>query len=76
MATNNGGPTQTIALAGDSPAIDAIPLTDCTDQNGKRLKTDPSGFPRPDAGENVCDIGAFETRDGCSQNQQGNNNCQ
>jgi CSLREA domain-containing protein len=74
--TNNGGPTQTIALFGGSPAIDAIPVADCTDQNGKRLKTDQRGFPRPDAGESVCDIGAFETQDGCSQSQQGNNNCQ
>jgi hypothetical protein len=74
--TNNGGPTQTIALSPGSPAIDAIPVADCTDQNGKRLKTDQRGFPRPDAEESVCDIGAFETQDGCSQNQQGNNNCQ
>jgi hypothetical protein len=74
--TNNGGPTQTIALAGDSPAIDVIPLADCTDQGGDRLRTDQRGFPRPDTDERVCDIGAFETQDGCSQNQQGNNNCQ
>jgi hypothetical protein len=74
--TNNGGPTETIALAGDSPAVDAIPLADCRDQNGKSLKTDQRGLPRPDAGESVCDIGAFETQDGCSQNRQGNNNCQ
>lgn len=62
--TNNGGPTQTIALAGNSRAIDVIPLAQCTDQSGNRLKTDQRGFPRPDAGENVCDIGAFETQDG------------
>jgi hypothetical protein len=83
--TNNGGPTQTIALIAGSPAIDVIPLADCTDQDGDtprerrspiRLKTDQRGFPRPDAGESVCDIGAFETQDSCSQNQQGNNNCQ
>jgi hypothetical protein len=63
-------------LSPGSPAIDAIPLADCTDQNDKRLKTDQRGFPRPDAGESVCDIGAFEIQDSCSQNQQGNNNCQ
>jgi hypothetical protein len=73
---NNGGPTQTIALVAGSPAIDVIPLADCTDQDGDRLRTDQRGFPRPDAGESVCDIGAFETQDSCSQNQQGNNNCQ
>jgi CSLREA domain-containing protein len=73
--TNNGGPTQTIALAPGSPAIDAIRVADCTDQNGNRLRTDQRGFPRPDAGESVCDIGAFETQDPCAK-QQGNNNCQ
>ena len=74
--TNNGGPTQTKALAPGSPAIDVIPVVDCTDQNGKRLNTDQRGFPRRDAREGVCDIGAFETQDSCSQNQQGDNNCQ
>jgi CSLREA domain-containing protein len=73
---NNGGPTRTIALSSESPAIDAIPVADCTDQSGRRLKTDQRGFRRPDAGERVCDIGAFETQARCSQNQQGNNNCQ
>lgn len=29
---NNGGPTETIALDSESPAIDAIPFADCTDQ--------------------------------------------
>jgi hypothetical protein len=55
---NNGGPTQTIALLSGSPAIDVIPLADCTDQDGNPLTTDERGFPRPDAGEGVCDIGA------------------
>ena len=59
----NGGSTQTIALSGNSPAIDAIPLDECTDQNGDRLKTDQPRFPRSDPGEHVCDIGAFETQD-------------
>jgi hypothetical protein len=49
---NNGGPTQTCALAPDSPAINngnpACPPPD----------TDQRGFPRP--AENRCDIGAFE----------------
>jgi len=58
---NNGGPTETIALLMDSPAIDAIPLAACTDQTGKRIITDQRGFPRPDAGEAVCDIGAYES---------------
>jgi hypothetical protein len=73
---NNGGPTQTMALLTGSPAIDAIPVAHCTDQASppNRITTDQRGFARPDEAEHVCDIGAFET--GCSQNQQGNNNCQ
>jgi hypothetical protein len=51
----NGGPTQTIALAAGSPAIDAV-ASGC-------LSTDQRGEPRPDAGESVCDIGAFEVQD-------------
>jgi hypothetical protein len=58
---NNGGPTQTIALSSRSPAINAIPLADCTSQLGKRITVDQRGFPRPDAGESVCDIGAYES---------------
>jgi len=58
---NNGGPTQTIALVPESPAIDVIPLAVCTDQTGRPITTDQRGFPRPDAGEAVCDIGAYES---------------
>jgi predicted outer membrane repeat protein len=61
---NNGGPTQTIALQADSPAIDAIPIADCTDQSSSQNKIaiDQRGFPRPDArGEQYCDIGAYES---------------
>jgi CSLREA domain-containing protein len=60
---NNGGPTQTIALLAVSPAIDAIPHASCTDQTGKQLTTDQRGFPRPDPGETICNIGAYEFRD-------------
>jgi hypothetical protein len=62
---NNGGPTETIALDSESPAIDAIPLADCTDQSSppKRITTDQRGAPRPDAGEVYCDIGAYEFQD-------------
>jgi hypothetical protein len=60
---NNGGPTQTIALQSGSPAIDAIPVADCTDQASppNLITDDQRGFPRPDAGERVCDIGAYES---------------
>jgi uncharacterized repeat protein (TIGR01451 family) len=62
-AANNGGPTQTVALAGNSAAIDAGSNAAATcgagsfDQRG-------TGFPRVlDAngdGTATCDIGAFE----------------
>jgi hypothetical protein len=60
---NNGGPTETIALVSGSPAIDAIPLASCTDQDGNPFTTDQRGFLRPDAREAVCDIGAYEFQD-------------
>jgi hypothetical protein len=60
---NNGGPTQTVALLSGSPAIDAILLASCTDQDGTPLTTDQRGFRRPDNGEGVCDIGAYEFQD-------------
>jgi CSLREA domain-containing protein len=63
---SNGGPTQTIALIGGSPAIDAIPLASCTDQSSptpQQLTTDQRGAPRPDPGDSppACDIGAYES---------------
>jgi hypothetical protein len=66
--THNGGPTQTIALQEGSPAIDAIPLENCSDQASppNPLITDQRGFPRPDAGEADCDIGAYEVQDTAS----------
>ncbi len=51
---NNGGPTLTIGLQPDSPAIAAVPLGDCT------IATDQRGAPRPAPGKSACDIGAFE----------------
>lgn len=62
---DNGGPTQTIALLSGSPAIDAIPLADCTDQASppNPIITDQRLFPRPDSEEDLCDIGAYEFAD-------------
>jgi CSLREA domain-containing protein len=63
---DNGGPTETIALQAGSPAIDAILVADCTDQASPTpnpITTDQRGMPRPDAGEGVCDIGAYEFQD-------------
>jgi hypothetical protein len=53
---NNGGPTETFLPAGNSPAVDTIPLSSklCS-------STDQRGYPVPDAGESSCDIGAIET---------------
>jgi CSLREA domain-containing protein len=60
---NNGGPTETIALQSGSPATDAIPVADCMDQASppNLITDDQREFPRPDAGERVCDIGAYES---------------
>lgn len=55
---DNGGPTQTIALLGSSPAVDAIPVSACTDTTGAPVTTDQRGVTRPQG--SGCDIGAFE----------------
>jgi hypothetical protein len=71
---NNGGPTQTIAVQLGSPAIDAIPVADCTDQAWppNPITTDQRGLLRPDAGEQVCDIGAYEFQDFAGETGQAN----
>ncbi|HEX6152994.1 MAG TPA: Ig domain-containing protein [Solirubrobacterales bacterium] len=51
---DNGGPTETQALAAGSPAFDAVPAAKCP------TKVDQRGEPRPGLGEKLCDIGAFE----------------
>ena len=58
LLDRNGGTTPTVALLPDSPAIDAIPSEDCTDEEGNAITTDQRGVARPQ-GE-ACDIGAFE----------------
>jgi hypothetical protein len=58
---NNGGPTQTQALLSGSPAIDSGNPSGCTHGNGRLLKTDQRGFPRPDKEDSGgCDMGAYE----------------
>ncbi len=52
---NNGGPTQTIALEPDSPAVDHIPVDSSCPASGT---TDQRGVSRPQGP--ACDIGAFE----------------
>lgn len=55
---NNGGTTLTVALLSTSRAVDAIPLSACTDTTGVQIKTDQRGTARPQGA--ACDIGAFE----------------
>lgn len=43
-----------------SPAIDAVPLADCTDANGVPVPTDQRGVARPQG--TACDIGSVELR--------------
>jgi hypothetical protein len=62
---DNGGPTPTHALLLGSPAINAIPLGNCTyDDDGNSgtpevpLADDQRGVTRPQG--DTCDIGAYE----------------
>lgn len=70
---NNGGPTQTIALQGNSPAIDgghASILT--TDQRGQPRLVDNPLYGNPEDGDGT-DIGAFEVSLPTIVNNFGNN---
>jgi hypothetical protein len=55
---DNGGPAPTIALLPTSPAVDNIPVANCTDTNGSPLTTDQRGISRPRG--KGCDSGAYE----------------
>jgi hypothetical protein len=44
---NNGGPTPTHAPLLGSPAINAVPLVDCTDASGNPIAGDQRGVARP-----------------------------
>lgn len=54
----NGGLTNTVALLGNSPAINTGNPNGCIDQLGMQLATDQRGYARTAGGR--CDIGAFE----------------
>jgi hypothetical protein len=56
LLTNNGGPTETIALLLGSPAINAIAASACT------VSVDQRGVKRPQPTGGRCDIGAFERK--------------
>ncbi len=66
LLADNGGLTQTIALVVPddptiaNPALDAIPLEDCTDTEGTPVTADQRGVSRPQPADGNCDIGAFE----------------
>lgn len=57
---DNGGPSQTIALLRDSPAINALSQTECTDNDGNAAIADQRLVGRSQPRVGNCDIGAFE----------------
>jgi trimeric autotransporter adhesin len=61
---DNGGPTPTVGLLPSSPALDAIPLSACTDTSGQMITADQRGIARPQG--TACDIGAFDRAPGVS----------
>jgi hypothetical protein len=58
LLASNGGPTNTVALQTDSPAIDQIAPEACVDSQGNPLLADQRGISRPQGP--ACDVGAFE----------------
>jgi cysteine-rich repeat protein/parallel beta-helix repeat protein len=68
---DNGGPTPTHALPDGSPAIDLVPIADCTDAASAPLTADQRGFIRPADGDGdvtaLCDAGAVEV--GCGNSR-------
>ncbi len=56
VLAGNGGPSHTVPLLADSPAINAGNPAGCKDQSGKALTIDQRSVPRTGR----CDIGAFE----------------
>jgi hypothetical protein len=65
--SDNGGPTQTLALLADShnPALGAIPLASCQIKevydDHAQMHIDQRGKRRPGPGKDRCDIGAYES---------------
>jgi len=56
---NHGGPTDTVALQADSPAIGAGSVSTC--QSAGIGNADQRGDTRNAAGRGACDIGAYDT---------------
>ncbi|HEY3542301.1 MAG TPA: choice-of-anchor Q domain-containing protein [Gaiellaceae bacterium] len=60
---DNGGPTQTMAPAPGSPAIDGgNPNNGCRLMSGGAITTDQRGLPRAAGAFDACDIGAVEVQ--------------
>ncbi|HEX5689331.1 MAG TPA: cadherin domain-containing protein, partial [Roseiflexaceae bacterium] len=57
----NSGTTKSIALQTSSPAVNLVPLADCTDQAGAALGADQRGAGRPYGP--ACDAGSYELQD-------------
>ena len=55
---SNGDPTQTHAPLPGSPAINGVPVANCTDANGIPITADQRGIVRPQGV--ACDIGSVE----------------
>ena len=55
---DSGGVTKTFALMSSSPALNAIPVSACTDVNSVAVTTDQRGISRPQG--SACDMGSFE----------------
>jgi len=66
IVANNGGPTQTVALQADSPAIDAGNPALPGSGGAACASLDQRGMARPQPPGGRCDIGAFEREPGFS----------
>jgi hypothetical protein len=65
---SNGGPTQTIALLSNSPAIGFVPLSeDCDEAVFGPSGVDERGLKRPGIAGKGCDIGAYEYQEPAKQ---------
>jgi hypothetical protein len=65
---DNGGTTKTVALLLSSPAVNAIPISECTDVDSLAVTTDQRGISRPQG--SACDMGAFEASANTPPNAQ------
>jgi len=62
VLTDNGGETETMLPQSSSPAIDAIPTSECVNLMGASITVDQRGETRPAPSGGNCDIGAVEVQ--------------